>query len=343
MKRLITTLLVGFVLSTQAEEFRYEPDWGSIRSHYKCPEWFRDAKFGIFVIWGAFSVPEVSSEKYGKGIYQESWTRGGVNPWSYHREHYGDPSEFGYKDLFPLFKMEKYDPVAWASLFKEAGARYVVPMADYHDAYAMYASKLTRWNVVEIGPKKDIMRMLEQAVRAEGMKFGVSSHLALSRGYYPKRDPDWDVNDPQYQDLYWKPIEKGSKPSQEFLDQWWARTTEAIDMYEPDLLWFDFGLDKPGFESVHAPILAYYYNKGLEWGKEVVFQGKNMNKTKRVDGKFVQDHSVKVVSGRFDCARSRARPHERHQSAPMADRYLGRKDLLGIHQPRGIQNLRLLD
>ena len=183
---------------------------------------------------------------------------------------------FGYKDLIPLFKAEKFDAAEWAALFKQAGARYVVPVAEHHDGYAMYASKHTRWNVADTGPKKDTMRMLADACRAEGMKFGASSHFALNRLYYGKNDPKWDTNDPQYKDLYWEPVEKDSEPSREFLDLWWSRTTDIIDQYEPDLLWFDFGLDKPGFESVHKKILAYYYNKGLEWNKGVVFQDKNM-------------------------------------------------------------------
>lgn len=276
----ITALIAPLVAFSStfgsAPEFRYKPEWESIRSHYEVPEWFRNAKFGIFLHWGPYAVPEVSSEKYPKGIYQENWSKGGIRPYEYHRKHYGDPSEFGYKDLFPLFKAEKFDAKEWANLFKSSGARYVVPVGEHHDGYAMYASKHTRWNVVETGPKKDTMRLLADACREEGMKFGISSHFALNRAYYSKKDPAWDTNDPQYQDLYWKPIERNSKPSQEFLDIWWKRTTDMIDQYQPDVLWFDFGLDKPGFDPVHKKILSYYYNRGLDWNKEVVFQDKNM-------------------------------------------------------------------
>ena len=140
----------------------------------------------------------------------------------------------------------------------------------------MYNSKHTRWNVVNMGPNKDTMRMLADATRAAGLKFGASSHFATARGFYSKKDPTFDTNNPEFQDLYMKPIEKGSLPSREFLDLWWNRTTDIIDQYEPDLLWFDFGIDKPGYEEMHPKILAYYYNKVLEWNKEVVFQDKNM-------------------------------------------------------------------
>lgn len=251
-------------------------DWESIRNSYHVPDWFRDAKFGIFLHWGPYAVPGFSSEKYPKGIYQEGWRKGGEHPYSYHRETYGDPSQFGYKDLIPMFKAENYDAMEWAALFKKAGARYVVPVAEHHDGFAMYASNYTRWNAAEMGPKKDVMRMLKEASEAEGMKFGVSSHFALNRMYYSKKDPNWDTNDPEFADLYWRPIEKDSKPSRDFLELWWNRTTDIIDQYEPDLMWFDFGLDKPGWEVVHKEILAYYYNRGLEWDKGVVFQDKNM-------------------------------------------------------------------
>lgn len=279
------------------EGFQYEEDWESIRKYYRVPEWFRDVKFGIFLHWGPYAVPAYSSEKYPKGIYQEGWRKNwDEHPYSYHRETYGDPSEFGYKDLIPMFKAENYDPAEWAALFKKGGARYVVPVAEHHDGYAMYASNHTRWNAKDTGPMKDVMRMLKAAVEAEGMKFGVSTHYALNRVYYSKKDPNWDTNDPEFYDLYWKPVEKDALPSQEFLDHWWDRTTDIIDQYEPDLLWFDFGFDKPGFEVMHKKMLAYYYNKGLEWNKGVVFQDKNMKSKSFPEDLIVLD----IERGRMD-------------------------------------------
>ena len=258
------------------DEFRYEPDWDSIRSRYKCPDWFRDAKFGIFVFWGPASVPQVGNDKYGAWMYTKNYAPAGVSVRKYHEKHFGHQSKFGYKDFFPRFKMEKFEPEEWVSLFEESGAKYIVPVAEMHDGYAMYASKHTRWNVVDVGPKQDVMRLLVDAAREKGFKVGLSSHFALNREFYPKWDPSFDTNDPKYHDLYWKPVKKEDPPTQEFLDHWWDRTTDIVEQYEPDILWFDFGLDKPGFEPVHKKIMAYYYNKGLEWNKEVVFQDKNM-------------------------------------------------------------------
>ncbi|MEM6553006.1 MAG: alpha-L-fucosidase [Planctomycetota bacterium] len=256
--------------------FRYQPDWDSIRSRYRCPDWFRDAKFGIFVFWGPAAVPQVGNDKYGAWMYAKDYTTAGVDVRKYHEHHFGHPSEFGYKDFFPRFTMEHYDPAVWVELFKASGARYIVPVAEMHDGYAMYASKHTRWNVVDVGPGRDVMRMLVDEARAHDLRVGLSSHFALNREFYPKWDPSFDTNDPEFYDLYGEPVEKDDPPTQAFLDHWWDRTTDIVEQYEPDILWFDFGLDKPGFEPMHKKALAYYYNKGLEWGKGVVFQDKNM-------------------------------------------------------------------
>src|SRR5215217_2891673 len=140
--------------------FRYEAGWESIRSHYKVPDWFRDAKFGIFLHWGVYSVPAYMSEKYAPGIYNPKYNLGGYNAYKYHREKYGDPSVFGYKDFVPMFKAEKFNDKEWIDLFKEAGAKYVVPVAEHHDGFAMYDSMFTRWDVVDMGPERDVMREL---------------------------------------------------------------------------------------------------------------------------------------------------------------------------------------
>tara|TARA_A100001015_G_scaffold240260_1_gene273887 strand:+ start:2704 stop:4158 length:1455 start_codon:yes stop_codon:yes gene_type:complete len=256
--------------------FRYEASWDSIRSHYEVPAWFRDAKFGIFIHWGLYAVPAFMSEKYAPGMYDPGWNKGGMNAYRHHEEQYGGAAAFGYKDFIPLFRAENFDAEGWADLFKRSGARYVVPVAEHHDGFAMYASRVTRWNAKDMGPKRDVMRLLADACRARDMKFGVSSHFALNRIYYKTTNPDWDTNDTQYADLYWFQVDKESKLSQLFLDLWWNRTTDIMDQYEPDLIWFDYGLDKPGWESVHQRLLAYYYNRGLDWNKEVVFQDKNM-------------------------------------------------------------------
>ena len=228
-RRLIVAAFCFFVLIAKLraqDDFRYQPDWESIRSHYQCPAWFRDAKFGIFVFWGPASVPLVGNDKYGAWMYSKNYVPNGINLRIYHEKHFGHQSKFGYKDFFPRFKMEQFDPEKWVSLFVDSGARYIVPVAEMHDGYAMYASKHTRWNVVEVGPERDVMRILVDKARQQNLKVGMSSHYALNRQFYPKWDSSFDTNDPQYQDLYWIPVDKDAPPTKEFLDHWWRRTTE---------------------------------------------------------------------------------------------------------------------
>ncbi|TWT40626.1 alpha-L-fucosidase [Botrimarina hoheduenensis] len=272
----LTLCLSLLAAELMGQEFRYQADWDSIRSHYRCPTWFRDAKFGVFVFWGPASVPQVGNDKYGKWMYTKNYVPNGVDCRRYHEAHFGHQSVFGYKDFFPLFRMEKFDADEWAALFEESGARYIVPVAEMHDGYAMYASRHTRWNVVDVGPERDVMRLLVDAARARDIKVGMSSHFAWNRAFYPKWDPSFDTNDPEFRDLYGEAVRSDDPPTQAFLDRWWDRTTDIVDQYEPDILWFDFGLDSPGFESVHKKIMAYYYNRGLEWDRGVVLQDKNM-------------------------------------------------------------------
>jgi len=117
----------------ETKPFRYQTDWASIRSHYQTPSWFQDAKFGVFICWGVYSVPAFMTEKYPKRMYYKNSTTQ-----KYHRAHYGTLDKFGYKDFIPMFKGEHFDANQWVSLFKKSGARYVMPVAEFHDAFAMY-------------------------------------------------------------------------------------------------------------------------------------------------------------------------------------------------------------
>lgn len=263
---------------------KYEPNWESIGA-YEIPEWFADAKFGIFIHWGAYSVPAYGSEWYPRRMYEKGQIRNGLGEvkehakddvYQHHKAKYGDPSEFGYKDFIPMFKGENFNAEQWIDLFAEAGAKYVIPVAEHHDGFAMYESSHTRWNAVDMGPKRDILGELAEATTAKGLKFGASSHFAFNWNYYT-REPGWDTNDPQYADLYSRPHTQYEPCDEEFLKLWWDRTAEIIDKYEPEILWFDFYIDREEFVPYHPKLAAYYYNKGVEWDKEVVLQTKNFH------------------------------------------------------------------
>jgi len=262
---------------------KYEPTWQSLQ-RYRAPRWYKDAKFGIFVHWGVYAVPAVGSEWYPRNMYKgdRKYTRGrekGLEIYKYHRTTWGDQGTFGYKDFIGRFKAQKWAPHNWADLFSKSGAKFVVMVAEHHDGFAMYDSSHTKWDSVEMGPRRDILGELGRAVRQRGMKFGASSHYAFNWNYYVHSD-NFDTGDPQYSGLYSRgrfgfPLDGRHPPDREFLDHWYARTVEIVDKYQPDVLWFDFGFNAPQFEPYRRKICAYYYNKGLQWGKGVVLNYKN--------------------------------------------------------------------
>jgi alpha-L-fucosidase len=233
----------------------YTADWGSLAG-YTVPAWFRDAKFGIFVHWGPYSVPAFGNEWYPRNMYLP-----GEPEFAHHRATYGSQAEFGYKDFVPLFTTEQFDPDAWAALFREAGAQYVVPVAEHHDGFAMYRSELNPWNAAAMGPRRDVIGELSEAVRARSMVFGVSTHRAehwwfLNGGM----TFDSDVRDPRYASLYGPAQPKELDPGAPFLEEWVERTIELVDAYKPQLLYFDWWIHRPAYRPYLPRIASFYYN-----------------------------------------------------------------------------------
>jgi alpha-L-fucosidase len=259
---------------------RFEADWESLRG-YRVPGWYEDGKFGIFIHWGVYAVPAFDNEWYPRHMYRQ-----GEKAFAHHVATYGPQDKFGYKDFIPLFKAEQYDPQAWAALFAEAGARFVVPVAEHHDGFAMYDSALSQWTAAKMGPRRDVVGELAAAVRARGMVFGVSSHRAEHWWFMNggRKFPS-DVQDPAYADFYGPAVvhDEGQDdhaldttphPSAEYLEDWLARTCELVDKYQPQLVWFDWWIGHVAFAPYLQRFAAYYYNKGLEWGKGVAINYK---------------------------------------------------------------------
>ena len=272
-KNVGVVVLIAFLGTscTSLSPVKFEPTWDSLKQ-YSPPEWNMDGKFGIFIHWGVYAVPAAGSEWYPRNMYNKD-----NELFEYHKQTWGDQSQFGYKDFVPKFRAENWDPDAWAQLFEASGARYVVPVAEHHDGFAMYASSHTRWNSVNMGPRRDICGELAKAVRKRGMRFGVSTHYAWNWRYYFK-DESFDNMNPAYADLYGVNHNAKDPASPEFIAHWYARTKELIDKYKPDLLWFDFGFCYPEFEQARKEIAAYYYNKGQEWNKAVALNYKRWTK-----------------------------------------------------------------
>jgi alpha-L-fucosidase len=253
----------------QANDGPYRADWETMIGKYQQPQWYKDAKFGIFIHWGVYSVPAAENEWYPRNMY---YPKEGAYKDFRARFANGDESR-GYKDLIPLFKAEKFDASAWAALFKESGAQYVIPVAEHHDGFAMYDSALSDWTVVKMGPKRDTLGELSKAIRAAGLHFGLSYHRA---------EHDWfldggrairsDVNDPKYASLYGPAhhrIDGGDSDfmqqdftyvSHEFTRDWLARISELVQKYRPEVVYFDWWAGQPNYRPAMTEFAAFYYN-----------------------------------------------------------------------------------
>lgn len=258
----------------------YQPDWSSLRTH-NTPQWLRDAKFGIYTHWGIYSVPACGPNGtwYPFFIYRP----GGNSPqYDYHVKSYGPPEKFGYKDFIPMFTAEHFNADEWAELFADSGARFAGPVAEHHDGFSMWNSKINEWNAYKMGPKRDVVGELAKACRKNDLRFMVALHHA-ENWYFFNHNDKYDTVDPAYAGLYGTPhdvnmeLDHSSKtdswihqarPDKPFLDQWIGKIKEVVDGYRPDLMWFDFGIL---FIQEHykKEFIAYYLNEAEKWGIEV--------------------------------------------------------------------------
>lgn len=257
---------------------KYQATWESL-SQFETPRWYRDAKFGIFIHWGVYSVPAFGSEWYPRNMYLKDSPE-----YAHHIETYGTHKDFGYKDFIPLFTADRFDPAAWAELFAQAGAQYVMPVAEHHDGFQMYKSGLSHWNAAEMGPKRDVLGELFTEFEKRNMKCCASSHriehwFFMSGG----REFDSGFQSPlSKNDLYW-PAENirdmhdtGAEPAPtaEFMEDWLLRTCELVDQYRPHVLYFDWWIIHNAAKPYIKKLAAYYYNRAREWGIEVAINYK---------------------------------------------------------------------
>jgi len=271
----------------QANDGPFRADWASLR-HYEIPQWYKDAKFGIFIHWGVYSVPGAENEWYPRNMYKPK-----EGAYKNFQEHFAsqDPAQkdaLGYKDLIPKFQAEKFDPAAWAQLFKEAGAKYVVPVAEHHDGFSMYDSGLSDWTAVKMGPHRDTTGELAKAVRAEGLHFGLSSHRAEHDFFFDGgREIRSDVNDPKYASLYGPAhqqveghsdggmMDDWTYVSPAWTADWLARMTELVEKYKPEIVYYDWWIGQPNFRSRVQEFDAFYYNYAVAHGYTGVVNFKN--------------------------------------------------------------------
>jgi alpha-L-fucosidase len=281
---------IGATPLTESEP--YQAQWDSLRQH-SCPDWYRDAKFGIYFHWGLYSVPAFGNEWYPHWMYLP-----GRPEYKHHLATYGPLDRFGYKDFAAAFTAEHFNPDAWVSLFKEAGARYVGPVAEHADGFSMWQSRVNRWNAARMGPRRDIVGEMERAVRKQNLKFYASFHHQWLWGWYSSPVPEADIYRPQYADFYWPqkytfgtplppetiPSTPGAfnyahpdpPPSERFCRIWRDKIVEVVDRYHPDVIYFDtrcFIIP----EIYRMQALAHYYNTSHNMGREVVMTYKEQD------------------------------------------------------------------
>ena len=247
-----------------------QPTWDSIRANYKDPDWFRDGKFGIMMHWGIYSVPAHGSEWYVRYMYGGNK---GVMQW--HTEHFGPPQKFGYKDFFPMFTAAKWDPDAWARLFKAAGAKYVIASGEHHDGFSNWKSDINPFNSSNYGPHRDLVGELTAAVRKVGLKTGVANHSNAHFDFIPAL-PGSDEFDPKWAAFY-SVADRGDAAYTKFVETWATKNMELIDKYQPDMLWFDFNGSDRSWDPVKVRLAAYYYNRAVAWGKQVAISSKGQS------------------------------------------------------------------
>ena len=255
-----------------------EPTWDSLIASYSCPDWFRDAKFGVWSHWGPQAVPG-QADWYARYMYEE-----GHPSYRYHCRTYGHPSKVGYKDIIERFTAEKLDPEALVDLYARNGAKYFMGQAAHCDNFDNFDSKHHRWNSVNFGPKRDILGEYAAAARSRGLKFGFSEHLAWSYSWFnvnkgvdktgPYAGVPYDGNDSAYEDLYFPPHddcagEYPKNPSEAFVRNWFDRLKDAIDQHTPDLMYTDGGLP---FGKTGLELMKHFYEvppKGVYTYKDV--------------------------------------------------------------------------
>ena len=282
MKRNNVIILVFLLLAISAckqnevqEAGQFEANFESLSKHEAAPEWFADAKLGIYFHWGVYSVPAFGSAWYPRNMYIE-----GSKVNEHHEKSYGKINDFGYEDFIPMFTAEHFDPEEWADLFQSAGAKFAGPVAQHHDGFAMWDSEVNPWNVADMGPKRDILGELFNSLKKRDMKTIATFHHARHGQRNVDKPENWKIGynshypyhpdlptsttDPKLRKLY-----GNFETMDEFHNYWLDQVNEVVDNYLPDIIWYDSWLNLIP-EHYRMEMAANHFNKGLENNKEVV-------------------------------------------------------------------------
>lgn len=262
----------------------FEESWESLSTINREPEWFKDAKFGIYFHWGLYSVPAYDNEWYPRWMYVPERDGWGGTVYEHHKNTFGPVSEFNYHDFIPMFTAEHFDAAEWADLFQKSGAKFAGLVAQHHDGFAMWGSKVNPWNVKDMGPGKDILGELFAELKKRDMQTIATFHHARLLQRYATDTANWAMNtpdpcwnshfpyhpdyitsttDPKLRLLY------GNIPEDEFLEYWLSQVNEVVDEYAPDMIWFDSWLDEIP-EDYLQKMVAHHFNTAVSRGQQPI-------------------------------------------------------------------------
>lgn len=281
LKKIIALVYITLLgLGTANAQKKYNADWEDLKSHKAVPEWFADAKLGVYFHWGIYSVPAWGSEWYPRWMYVPDRVGWGQEIYAYHRETYGE--DVHYHDFIPQWKGEKFNAKEWVDMFEGMGAKFIGSIAEHHDGFSLWNSKVNEWNSVEMGPGIDVVKAIGEETKKRNLKYMTTFHHGFQMMFYPKPENSYtrpvskyafvydnvDVpQDEKFRKLYC------NMDYEEANDLWLNKLNEVIDAHCPDYIWMDFG-QRFIKESHRKQFLANYFNKAEKEGKEVVVNTK---------------------------------------------------------------------
>src|SRR5688500_7668915 len=280
----VVSCKTGSETKTTDAQMKFKESWESLSTIEREPEWFKDAKFGIYFHWGPYSVPAYDSEWYPRWMYAPGRKDWGGDVFEYHKKTFGPVSQFNYHDFIPMFTAEHFDAKEWADLFKKSGARFAGLVAQHHDGFAMWDSKLNPWNAKEMGPKKDILGDLFAELKKNDMKTIATFHHERLGQKYAQDTAKWAQNTPDPGDDSHFPYHPdyitsttdpklrllyGNIPEDEFYDYWLGQINEVVDNYSPDIIWFDSWLHTIPQDYLQK-MVAHHFNSAVSRGQNPI-------------------------------------------------------------------------
>lgn len=278
--KFLLSCILFIIASTQVFSQKFQPDWENLKKHKAVPGWFADAKLGVYFHWGIYSIPASGGEWYARWMYVPDRVGWGSEIYKNHRKEYG--ANFQYHDFIPQWRANKFSAKEWVDMFEGMGAKFIGSVAEHHDGFSLWDSKVNEWNSVDMSPHLNMVKAISEETKKRGLKFMATFHHGFNMMFYPKKENSFSLpvsrhiiaqenpevpQDAKYRKLY------GNMSYDEANDLWLAKLDEVINEYCPDYIWMDFG-ERYIKESYRKQFLADYFNKAASLNKEVVVNTK---------------------------------------------------------------------